>query len=104
MRKRAIRIPLESRLYLEDQLHLQRGGHHSSERIIDHIIKESQKPYNQNGFVIMDGDLGGAIGDPLNSYEEGRWTSWTIEDMKRMLDEQGLPYFDEEPIDVIDVW
>lgn len=104
MRKRAIKMPLESRLYLEDQLHLQRGGHHTSEKTIAYITRLAERPYNKNGFVIMDGDLGGAIGNPLNSYEEGRWTSWTIEDMKRMLDEQGLPYFDEEPIDVIDVW
>lgn len=103
MKKRAIRIPLESKLYLLDQSALQRGGHHISERTIEREKRNMERSINQNGFEVFDGSFGGAIGDPKNSYEEGRWTNWSIDDMKKMLDEQNLPYTDIEPIDVIDV-
>ena len=104
MKKRSIRVPLESRLYLEDQLHLQRGGHHTGENTIKRLTLESQKDYNKNGFLLMDGSLGGAVGDPKNSYEEGRWTSWSIDTMKKMLDQAKLPWYDNEDIDCIEVY
>lgn len=103
MKSKSIRIPLESRLYLADQQTLQRGGHHISKSTIERITNESKRTYNKNGFVVMNGDFGGAVGKPENSYEEGRWTSWTIETMKEMLDKVKLPWYDNEDIECMDV-
>lgn len=99
----SIRVPLESWIYLQDQQALQRGGRHLTENHLEHLKNEMRKPYNKNGRQLMDGDLGGAIGEPKNSYEEGRWTSWSIEKMKQMLDEQNLPYIDAEMVEVINL-
>ena len=103
MKKRTLIVPLESLLYLDDQCHLQRGGHHTSEKGIERLKKVMQREYNKNGYQILEYGFGGAIGDPKNSYEEGRWTYWTIEQMKEMLDSQNLPYKDGEEIEVINV-
>lgn len=103
MKKRTLLVPLESLLYLEDQCHLQRGGHHTTEKTIERLTREMEKPHNKNGYMLFDGSFGGAVGDPKNSYEEGRWTSWSIDTVKEMLDKQGLPYQDGEDIDVINV-
>lgn len=53
--------------------------------------------------MLKDGDLGGCVGDWKNGYEEGRWTSWSCEDMKRILIEAELPYKDGEEIEYIAV-
>lgn len=103
MKAKTIRVPLESWIYLKEQCRNQRCGDHLSERMIEHLKKEMQKEYNRNGHLLMDKDLGGAIGDPTNSYEEGRWTSWSVEQMKKMLDEKGLPYEDGEEVEYINV-
>ena len=50
-------------------------------------------------YQITSGHFGGCIGNPINAYEEGRWTSWNTEDMKVMLDEVGLPYKDGEEVE-----
>lgn len=104
MKKKTIRVPLESWLYLQDICRYQRGGTHLSEKSIAHFTKEMQRDINKNGHELMDGSLGGAIGKPENSYEEHRWTSWSLEEMKKMLDEKGLPYEEGEEVDVIDVY
>ena len=98
MKKKSIRVPLESWLYLQNECKKQRCGGEISTRFIEMLTKEYNR-YDKNGHVLVDGDLGGAIGNPENSYEEGRWTSWSIEQMKKMLDEKALPYQDGEEVD-----
>lgn len=94
----AIIVPLESYLYLQNMCSEQRVGHSLSERSIKSITENYERFDSENGgHILYDGDLGGAIGDPINSYEEGRWTSWKTTDMKEMLDTQDLPYKDIEP-------
>ena len=102
MKKKSIVIPLESRLYLEDQLHLQRGGKHTSPITIERLTFQAER--DNNKFILTSGDLGGAIGDPKNSYEEGRWTSWSVDEMKEMLDKAGLPYKDGDPVEEISIY
>lgn len=102
MKKRAMRVELEGWLYLQDQSSLQRGGRIHSESWRERMKKHYEwhdKKYG--GHMLMDGDLGGAIGKPENSYEEGRWTSWSLDQMKKMLDEKGYKYIDIEDVDVI---
>lgn len=104
MRKNTIRVPLDSLLYLKEVCRNQRIGDSLSEKSIERTTREYNRHWNENGYELMDGSLGGAVGVPENSYEEGRWTSWSVEEMKRMLDEKGLSYVDGEPVDVISVY
>ena len=93
MKKKAIRLTLESYLYLQNEGHKQRSGNDYSEATIEKLTKNYYR--YKNGITIASGWLGGAIGNPENSYEEGRWTDWSVDDMKKMLDEKGLPYEDD---------
>lgn len=102
-KSKTIRVPLESWIFLKEKMRNERIGDHLSEKALDHLKKEMEKPYNKNGHVLMDGDLGGAVGNPENSYEEGRWTNWSVEDMKKMLDEANLPYEEGEEVSYISV-
>lgn len=40
--------------------------------------------------LLSDGDFGGCNGSPVHAWEEHRWTSWTLDDMKAMLDRAGF--------------
>ena len=96
-----ILLPLESYLYLQDKSHLERCGKHGSEKRIERL-KKNFKEFSYNGYKqLMDGDLGGCVGNWENGYEEGRWTSWSCEDMKRILDEANLPYKDGKETEYI---
>lgn len=103
MKKRAIKVPLDSWLYLREIQKKQRVGKHLSEKQKEILTKEMEKPYNKEGHIIFDKGMGGAIGKPENSYEEHRWTDWSIDQMISMLDEAGLSYREVEPIDCIEV-
>lgn len=101
MKRNAIRVPLESWIYLQDICKSQRCGDHLSEKTIERLTNEYNNHYKENWHLLLDGDLGGAIGNPINSYEEHRWTSWKVEEMKKMLDKANLPYKDNEPMETI---
>lgn len=58
----------------------------------------------RHGYYAHDGAFGGCNGEKRNAWEEGRWTSWSVEDMKRILDKAGLPYKDAGETEVIDVY
>lgn len=103
MKKRAIKVPLDSWIYLINIQSMQRGGHNISEHYKEHLTKEMERSYNKDGHLLIDGSLGGAIGKPENSYEEHRWTDWSIDQMISMLDEVGLSYREVEPVDCIEV-
>lgn len=90
IKEKAIRLNLESYLYLQNEGHRQRIGNDYSDAAIERLKKNYYR--YKNGIVIGNGWLGGAIGNPENSYEEGRWIDWSVEDMKKMLDEKGLKY------------
>ena len=53
---------------------------------------------------ICDYDFGGAVGEPEKSWEEHRWTRWSCDDMKKMLEEAGLSWKDGEDIEHISVY
>lgn len=102
-RVKTILVPFESWYYLKNKMRNERLG---SDVPTDK--KWLERKFNHTALYdgwgrLMDGDLGGAIGKPENSYEEGRWTSWSVEDMKRMLDEAGLPYKDTKDTEVIGI-
>lgn len=103
MKKKTIKVPLESWIYLQDLGHQQRVGGHLSDKARERLTNLMLKPYNKDGHTLMDGDLGGAVGDPNNSWEEGRWTSWSVDTMKKILDNANLPYTDGEDIECIEL-
>ena len=103
MKKNAIRLPLESLIYLNRVERKQRIGNELSKKSIELITKNYNYYAKNGGKIVMDDDFGGAIGNPENSYEEGRWTNWKVEDMKKMLDEAKLPYEEVEGLERINI-
>ena len=102
--RNTIKVPLESLLYLQEVCRNQRCGDHLSERTIERITRDYENHYKDTWRTLEDDCLGGAYGDPKNSWEEGRWTDWSVEDMKALLDKKGLPYKDGEPETSIDLY
>lgn len=83
MNKKSLKVNLESYLYLQEQCKLQRLG----KKLTDNQIKRLTKNYYSNylnGINLTDGQLGGA--------KDNKWTSWTIEDMKDLLEKANLKY------------
>lgn len=102
MKAKTILVPLESYLYLQNKRHNERstsGQPLNEERLTRNFNRTACNGYGR----LMDGDLGGCIGKPENGYEERRWTSWSCEDMKSILDEAGLQYKDAEDTDYINL-
>lgn len=99
-----ILLPWESWLYLENKSFQERCGKCHTKL---HVEKMKR---NFDFFAIYDGmkqigdyDFGGATGNYEKSWEEHRWTRWSCEDMKRYLDEAGLPWKEGEQVERISV-
>lgn len=87
-----ILVQLESYLFLQDKQNFERSGRHDSKEIAMRRTRNFEV-FSYEGYKqIMDGDLGGCNGNPENAWEERRWTSWSVEDLKRILNEAGLPW------------
>lgn len=100
MKAKSILVPLESYLYLNRKRREERdtsGKPLNEERVVVNFNRFAHGGYKR----LMDGDYGGCIGKAENGYKEGRWTSWSCEDMKRILTEAGLPYKDGEDVEYI---
>lgn len=99
-----ILLPLESYLYLQNKSHLERCGKNHTEKQIERLKRNFDDFSYGTGYKkLYDGDLGGCSGHWKNGYKERRWTSWSCEDMKRILDNAGLPYKDGKQAEVIEV-
>lgn len=103
--RKSIFVPLESFLYLHSEFRRQRSGRIMSERERERLEKSfANFCYKSNGmYAMMDGALGGCNGPHENAYEEGRWTSWSAQDMAKMLDAAGLPWEAGPDIECIEV-
>lgn len=96
-----ILVTWESYLYLQEKEYLERWGKRRNEKQIQRL-RNNFDSFAYNGYKqLMDGDLGGCNGHWENAWEERRWTSWSCEDMKRILNEAGLPYKDGKPTEYI---
>lgn len=99
---KTIAVPFESWFYLQTESHNQRSesGKPLDKERFKRMFDNHVKALGRNGTKLLKpGDLGGCIGDPHHAYEEGRWTSWTLEQMKAMLDAAGLPWEDGEVVE-----
>lgn len=102
MKRNTMWVPYESFSYLRNKMHEERsetGKPLNQERLRKTF---DNSPMTRDGYhQLMDGSFGGCKGNPKHAWEEGRWTDWSIEDMKAMLDEAGLTYKDGEQIECI---
>lgn len=95
MTANAILVPWESWWYLEERSFQERCGKPHTEYSKEKLRSSFNRFVDSDGFKrLKDHDFGGAVGKPENSWEEHRWTSWSCKDMKKMLDEAGLPWKD----------
>ena len=98
----AILLPWESWMYLENKSFQERCGKHHTDLQIERMKRNFDNFAWHDGMKqIHDYDFGGAVGKPENSWEEHRWTQWSCEDMKKMLDEAKLPWKESERVKVI---
>lgn len=99
----SILVPLESWMFLQKKGYRERIGKELSEKAIQLRERSFERNAHNGKRQLINGDLGGCRGPVENAWEEGRWTSWSIEDMKKMLDEAGLPWEDGEEVEYIAV-
>lgn len=102
-KKNSILVPVESWMYLKERQYRERTGKELSEKSREVSLRDFNR-FNKNGMKqLLDGDCGGCNGPVENAFEERRWTSWSANDMKRILDEANLPYEDGPVTDCIDL-
>lgn len=88
-----IEVKLDAFLYLQELCCKQRLNREMSERQKERLKKNFER-YAHNGLKqLHDGCLGGA--------ENGKWTSWTCEDMEAILIKAGFECFRGKPIEII---
>lgn len=96
-------VPLESYLYLQEKSYSERIGKSRSDKAKERLIRNFEQ-FSVDGMKqLMNGDLGGCKGKPENAWEEGRWTSWSVDEMAKILDEAGLPWKKGEDAEYIAV-
>lgn len=98
-----ILLPLDSFLFLQDESFYERCGKHYSEKQMQRLTRNFEQ-FGHGGYKqLKSGDLGGCNGVPENAWEEHRWTTWSIEDMKNILNEAGFSWKDGEEVEYISV-
>lgn len=107
MKAKSIKVNWESWFYLHQEEHKQRSetGKPISEKTVEKLKRNFYNFADKNGMkTILSGDFGGCIGNPINGWEERRWTSWTLDEMKKMLDEKGLKWEESEDKEILPVY
>lgn len=98
-----ILVPLDSFLCLQDKSFYERCGKHHNEEQMKRLTRNFEQFAHEGYKQLANGDLGGCKGDPENAWEEYRWTTWSVEDMKNILNEAGLLWKDGEEKEYISV-
>ena len=98
-----ILVSKEAYMYLQRKGKIERAGKDFSQEHLERLEKNFDNFAHDGYKKLIDGSLGGCIGNPENAYEQGRWTSWSCKDMAKMLDEAGLDYKMGEPTEIIDL-
>ena len=92
-RLNVILLPWESYSYLRQKMCYDRLGKFRTESQMERLKLDFEKCSNDGFKKIMDGDMGGS--------NKGKWTSWSCDDMKVILDEVNLTYLDGGKAEVI---
>ncbi len=82
--------------FLKNEQRKQRGLDALASTVEDRLWKNLRKVDGKK--QIMDGSYGGGDG----SYT-GRWTEWSVDEMKAMLDAAGLEYEIGQPVQYISI-
>lgn len=94
--EKTIAVPFESWFFLKEEQHKQRseiGAPLNRKRWEAVFGSDAIQSGPMACFKLLrDGDFGGCKGSPRSAFEEHRWTSWSIDEMKEMLDKAGLPW------------
>lgn len=94
---RTLQLPWESYLFLQNYGYRMSKGKDHSEKFIKRMKAQFDGSSNKNGYnEVLDFMLGG--------LKDGKFIYWSIEDLKRLLDENNLTYGDEGETKVIDVY
>lgn len=100
---KAIATGIDGCIYLKNRQWLERSGKPLSKKAVEYSKKNFAKSLVNEHWgknykdlvgmkILMDGAFGGCKGNPENGWEEHRWTSWSADDMSRMLDEAGIEW------------
>lgn len=104
--KDTLLVTWEGWLYLRTKMHEERST--SDKPISDKYVAKARRSFDRSARdgwgAVDDGSFGGCIGNPVNAWEERRWTSWSIADMKKILDGAKLPYKDGKPVKAIEIY
>ena len=100
--RKSLYISKEAYMYLSKEQRLQRGCNWSEK-----VQQHREKAFNRNSVIIdgkiyikiLDYDMGGGDG----TYN-GKWVSWSIATIKKMLDIKKLHYIDGEDEKVIEIF
>lgn len=105
--EKSIAVPFESWFFLKKEEYRQRSEHgrQLTEKRWKDVFYSVADKKGVSGAVkyIKSGDFGGCNGSPVHAWEEHRWTYWTLDEIKAMLDKAGLPYSEGEDIEYFDV-
>ena len=98
VKRHAIKIELDGYLYLQNRLHKERCGEDLSESHIERLTANFKNHY-KTCELTMDGDYGGTT----DGTPQGKWTSWTVEQMAEMLTEAGIKWTPADDVECIDI-
>lgn len=96
-------VPRESWMFLQARMQQERMGVELSVNARKRLNQSFTDFSHEGKKQLKDGDLGGCIGSLENAWEEGRWTSWSCEDMKKILDAAELPWEPGETIEYFEI-
>lgn len=93
MKVKSLLVDLQGFLFLQEKAHKERGG-----EVTDNFKNNLEYDFNRLSFnlgrrkvvEILDRNLGGA--------SNGKWTSWSVDEMAKMLAEQGMFYAETKAI------
>lgn len=102
--EKTIAVSFESWFFLKEEQYRQRseiGGRSLNRKIWEAWFnRDAIHSGPMMGLKLLrDGDFGGCKGSPINAFEEHRWTSWTLDEMKEMLDKAGLSWKEGQEIE-----
>ncbi len=80
--EKTILLPYESWAYLKARSREERIGRKTSDALLKNMWSVLAK---EDGRIRLNGKA-------LGGKENGEITSWSVDDIKKMLDEKGLPY------------
>ena len=95
VKRKTIGLSKEAYMYLHERCRNERIGDHLSEKSKESLNGTFDRLSRNGYFEYYDGDLGGAV--------NGRWNSWSCDQVKQMLDENGLAYIEGEEKESIEI-